>query len=302
MSALLLTSLISLGGAARVQPGRAQVTPQRFVLPLQLPGTAVGPQRSLKGQLRVRFTFAGIPAQQHHRSFRQGPISDYWVTASASQTAITLRLRPGSGLRSADIRWAKQSSAIVAQVALPAAPVVEVSEVTPAVAELPVSAITPAPEPQWYNAMQPKPAKGGTMVLWLIVAGVAALCFVWMRKRRSDDFDDDLTIVSTRALTKEHRLTLVEANGQRMLLATSSAGVQFLSTPSAAVFTPAARFADALEQVDLEELDTELADPEITAELKDNDDIAGLIRLRDRLSKRQALPKQAAGLRDAGMM
>lgn len=109
-------------------------------------------------------------------------------------------------------------------------------------------------------------------LLGLLAVGAAGIW--WFRRKKFPELDgDSIEIVTTRVLGPKHRLSIIEAGGERLLIATSDNEVRLLSSLGAAPrFDEAPQF-DAVEG--------ELSVDEPTGEERSaSEDVAGLIRLR----------------------
>ncbi|MEO1481651.1 MAG: flagellar biosynthetic protein FliO [Myxococcota bacterium] len=130
---------------------------------------------------------------------------------------------------------------------------------------------TAAPRETSFAALSPRILG----LVGVLVLGAAAL--FWFRRRKMPELDGDtIEIISTRVLGPKHRLSIIEAGGERLLISTSDAEVRLLSSLGAAP-----RFDEPVEVPALEP---------VSEERSDSEDVAGLLRLRDESESRDDDP------------
>lgn len=215
-------------------------------------------RRIARGKL-VIFT-PGLTARASNHSFSEGPLKSlqirpvrygvaFWLEPRTSVALLSehitlpspgspsLRIGPADTDAPTALAQAEPTStraapnAHVERKALVPAPVAATGPVSMAHANESAAPARPV-ETASPTTLAPPPERSSTLLwatLGLVMAAVAALAWVHQRRRSTAGAGQLIDVVAIRAFGPKHQIAVVEAYGDRLLIAASDAGVQLLS-------------------------------------------------------------------------
>lgn len=285
----LLVATTGQSADARFQLGDPVVSETSFELPLEVPARALAnlERHDIKGS--VVFFFPGVSATPKNVTPAHGPIERLRIKSAERGVVLIVVPRLLDGQEPAIELAASLPSRLYASypnlptarlAAPPAAPSVDTS--TPARSnELIGSALHPRPDVQ--PALTLAPERSTANVMTTVVIAVLGLLSVLglayhRRKKVARSSGPNIDVLATKALGGKQRLLVVEACGERLLLAASDKELHLIKALSSDG-DDGTSFVDELSQS---------SRPETAA----SEDLAGLLRLTHREKAEAHLPAQ----------
>lgn len=287
IGSIVVSSL--LGMAAHF--GEPTATADSFTMPVkQGIILLVKGKRSVTADGEVMVFAPGLTGESLDRDLATGPVRH--VRVRELPRGLALVLTPSTEIAPESIVMAEgkiKISAPAVVAAGQAAPVVEkapVVEAAPVVEKAPVVApglaasaesakAVDAPKPAFKPESSASPMRNLMVMAALVAAGAIALVMGKKRKTKiRHGASSGIELIAVRPLGPKQRLAVVEAGGDRLLIASTENGVQLLSRLTSAA--PAAQ-ADTFAEMLQEEVS---APAPVTKGNRKSADVAGLIKLR----------------------